>query len=457
VNFRLDENGVLMFRDRICVPDVLELKKQILEEGHRSSLSIHPGATKMYQELKTLFWWPGMKKEIVEFVYACLVCQKSKIEHQKLSGLMQPLFIPEWKWDSISMDFVGTLPKTVKGFDSIWVIVDRLTKSAHFVPMKTGMSVERLAEIYIDQVVRLHGIPSSIVSDRDPRFTSKFWESLQTALETKLRLSSAYHPQTNEQTDRIILSLEDFLRACVLEQGVSWVECLPLIKFTYNNNFHSSIGMAPCKALYGRRCRTPCCWYDLGESALLGPEVVQETTKKVKIIQEKMKASQSRQKSYHDKRRKDIEFQVGDHVFLRVNPAIGVGRSLKCRKLTPHFVGPFEIVEKVGVVAYRIALPPSLSNLHDVFHTFQLRKYGYDASHMIQVDDLEIRDNLTVETWPVRIEDREVKRLRRKEIVLVKVIWVGPTGESATWELESRMKVSYPELFPSGNFCYSYF
>jgi len=147
VDFRLDENGVLMFRDRVCVPDVLELKKRILEEGHRSSLSIHQGATKMYQDLKRVFWWPGMTKEIVEFVYACLVCQKSKIEHQKPLGLMQPLFVPKWKWDNIFMDFVGAMPKTVKGFDSIWVIVDRLTKSAHFVPIKTRMPVARLAEI----------------------------------------------------------------------------------------------------------------------------------------------------------------------------------------------------------------------------------------------------------------------------------------------------------------------
>jgi len=165
-----------------------------------------------------------------------------------------------------------------------------------------------------------------------------------------------------------------------------------------------------------------------------------------------LKASQSRQQSYHDKRRKDIEFQVGDHVFLRVNPVTGVGRALKCRKLTPRFVGPFEIVEKVGAVAYRIALPPSLLNLHDVFHMSQLWKYMYDESHVIQVDELKVRDNLTVETWPVRVEDREVKRLRGKEIVLGKVIWVGPIGESATWESESRMKDSYPELFPSGNF-----
>jgi len=234
------------------------------------------------------------------------------------------------------------------------------------------------------------------VSDRDPRFTSEFWENLQAALGTKLRLSFAYHPQTDGQMERTIQSLEDLLRACVLEQGVSWDECLALIEFTYNNSFHSSIRMAPFEALYGRRCRTPSCWYESGESALLGPDVVQETTEKVKMIQEKMRASQSRPKSYHDKRRKDIVFHVGDHVFLRVNPVTGVRRALKCRKLTPLFVGPFEIVEKVGAVAYQIALPPSLSNLHDVFHVSQLRKHVYDESHVIQVDELEVRDNLIV-------------------------------------------------------------
>jgi len=189
------------------------------------------------------------------------------------------------------MDFVGALLKTVKGFDSIWVIVNRLMKSAHFIPIKTSMYVARLAEIYIEQIVRLHGIPSSIVVDRDPRFTSKFWVSLQAALGTKLRLSSDYHSQTDGQTERTIQSLEDLLRACVLEQGVSWVKCLPLIEFTYNNSFHSSIEMSPFEALYGRRCRMPLCWYETGESALLGPDIVQETTEKVKMIQEKMKAS----------------------------------------------------------------------------------------------------------------------------------------------------------------------
>jgi hypothetical protein len=318
--------------------------------------------------------------------------------------------------------------------------------------MKINHSMQRLAEMYIEEIVKLHGIPSSIVSDRDPRFTSRFWKSLQDALGTKLRLSSAYHPQTDGQTERTIQSLEDLLRACVLDQGGSWDSHLPLIEFTYNNSFHASIGMAPYEALYGRRCRTPLCWYESGESAVLGPEIVQETTAKIKMIQERMKASQSRQKSYHDKRRKALEFQEGDHVFLRVTPVTGVGRALKSRKLTPRFVGPYQILQRIGEVAYRIALPPSLANLHDVFHVSQLRKYIADPSHVIQMDDVQVRDNLTVEVLPVKIDGREMKRLRGKEIALVKVLWGGPAGESWTWEREDQMKESFPTLFASGNF-----
>ncbi|XP_050889647.1 uncharacterized protein LOC127094933 [Lathyrus oleraceus] len=181
--------------------------------------------------------------------------------------------------------------------------------------------------------------------------------------------------------------------------------------------------MAPFEALYGRRCRAPLCWNESGESVVVGPELVQQTTDKIKMIREKMKVSQSRQKSYHNKRRKALEFEVDDHVFLRVTPITGVGRALKSRKLTPHFIGPYQISEKVGDVAYRITLPPSLSNLHVVFHVPQLRRYIADPSHIAQLDDVEVRDNLTVETLPMWIEDREVKQLRDKEIALVKVVW----------------------------------
>jgi hypothetical protein len=400
----------------------------------------------MYQDLKENFWWPGMKRQVAEFVASCLTCQKVKIEHQSPAGRIQSLDVPVWKWDSISMDFVVALPRTPRKYDSIWVVVDRLTKSAHFIPVKTNYTAQKYAEVYIAEIVRLHGVPTSIISDRDPKFTSHFWQALQEALGTKLRLSSAYHPQTDGQSERTIQTMEDLLRACVLDYQGSWDELLPLIEFTYNNSFHTSIGMAPYEALYGRKCRTPLCWYQDGESLMLGPELVQQTTEKVRAIQDKMKASQSRQKSYADKRRRDLEFAEGDHVFIRVTPTTGVGRAIKSRKLTPRFIGPYQILKRVGPVAYQVALPPHLSSLHDVLHVSQLRKYIPDPTHVVELDDIQLKSNLTFEVSPARIVDRRVKQLRTKEVALVKVLWNQKT-EEATWELEERIRKRYPELF----------
>jgi len=429
------------------VPGDLRLRKQILEEGHKSCLSMHPGMTKMYHDLKQSFWWKGMKTDIADFVASCLVYQKAKIEHQRPGGTLESLDIPQWKWDSVAMDFVTHLPKSVKGHDSIWEIVDRLTKCAHFLAINQKWSMDRLTELYVKEVVRLHGVPANIVSDRDPRFTSRFWQSLQAALGTQSRMSSAYHPQTDGQSERTIQSLEDLLRACVLDHMGSWSEMLPLVEFTYNNSYHTSIGMAPYEALYGRRCRTPLCWNQDGESLVLGPEFLQQTSEEVRAIQERMKATQSRQKSYADKRRRPLEFEAGDHVFLRVTPTASIGRAIKSRKLTPRFVGPYQILRRIGVAAYEIALPPHLTNLHNVFHVSQLRKYVADPSHVLESDDIQIREDLMVSTGPVRILDSQVKQLRGKEIKTVKVLW-DETTQEMTWEMEDRMKQSYPYLFP---------
>nr|KYP36684.1 Transposon Ty3-I Gag-Pol polyprotein [Cajanus cajan] len=261
VGFELGEDGILRFKGRVCLPQDVELKRVVLEEGHKSRLSLHPGMTKMYQDLKKTFWWSGMKREIAEYVAACLTCQKAKVEHQKLSGLMQQIEIPKWKWDSITMDFIVGFPRSARNSDAIWVVVDRLTKCAHFLSVNIKWSLEKLTQLYVREIVWLHGVPSSIISDRDPRFTSRFWQSLHQTLGMKLKLSFAYHPQMDGQSERTIQSLEDLLRACVLDHLGSWEEVLPLVEFTYNNSFHASIGMAPFEALYGRRCRTPLCWY----------------------------------------------------------------------------------------------------------------------------------------------------------------------------------------------------
>ena len=186
------------------MPDDAEMRRLVLKEGHKSRLSLHLGMTKMYQDLKENFWWQGMKKEVAQFVSACLTCQKAKVEHQKPGGMLQPLDISVWKWDSIVMDFVTYLPCTVRAHDAIWVVVDRLTKIAHFLAVNLRMSMAKLAQLYIREIVRLHGVPSSIVSDRDPRFTSRFWQTLQEAMGSRLRMSSAYHPQTDGLSERVI-------------------------------------------------------------------------------------------------------------------------------------------------------------------------------------------------------------------------------------------------------------
>lgn len=225
-----------------------------------------------------------------------------------------------------------------------------------------------------------------------------------------------------------------------------WNEILPLVEFTYNNGYHSSIGMAPFEALYGRRCRTPLCWFQDSGLVSVGPELLQQTSDKIKMIQERMKATQSRQKSYADRRRRPLEFNEGDHVFLRVTPTTGVGRAIKSRKLLPKFLGPYEILRRIGPVAYEIALPPQLANLHNVFHVSQLRKYVYDPTHVLEVDDIHVREDLTVETGPVRVLDVQTKKLRGKEICSVKVLWNDETQEM-TWELEDYMRKEYPHLF----------
>ncbi|KAA0035938.1 pol protein [Cucumis melo var. makuwa] len=442
--FSLSSDGGLLFESRLCVPSDSAIKTELLTEAHSSPFSMHPGSTKMYQDLKRVYWWRNMKREVAEFVSKCLVCQQVKAPRQKPAGLLQPLSIPEWKWENVSMDFITGLPRTLRGFTVIWVVVDRLTKSAHFVPGKSTYTASKWAQLYMSEIVRLHGVPVSIVSDRDARFTSKFWKGLQTAMGTRLDFSTAFHPQTDGQTERLNQVLEDMLRACALEFPGSWDAHLHLMEFAYNNSYQATIGMAPFEALYGKCCRSPVCWGEVGEQRLMGPELVQSTNEAIQKIRSRMHTAQSRQKSYADVRRKDLEFEIGDKVFLKVAPMKGVLRFERRGKLSPRFVGPFEILERIGPVAYRLALPPSLN---DVFHVSMLRKYVPDPSHVVDYEPLEIDENLSYVEQPVEVLAREVKTLRNKEIPLVKVLWQNHRVEEATWEREDDMRSRYPELF----------
>nr|ABA95128.1 retrotransposon protein, putative, Ty3-gypsy subclass [Oryza sativa Japonica Group] len=450
-DFHEDEHGTIWLGERLCVPDDKELKDLILTEAHQTQYSIHPGSTKMYQDLKEKFWWVSMRKEIAEFVALCDVCQRVKAEHQRPAGLLQPLQIPEWKWEEIGMDFITGLPRTSSGHDSIWVVMDRLTKVAHFIPVHTTYTGKRLAELYLARIMCLHGVPKKIVSDRGSQFTSKFWQKLQEELGTRLNFSTAYHPQTDGQTERVNQILEDMLRACALDFGGAWDKSLPYAEFSYNNSYQSSLQMAPFEALYGRKCRTPLFWNQTGERQLFGTEVLTEAEEKVRTVRERLRIAQSRQKSYADNRRRELTFEAGDYVYLRVTPLRGVHRFQTKGKLAPRFVGPYRILERRGEVAYQLELPSNMVGIHDVFHVSQLKKCLRVPEEQASSEHIDIQEDLTYVEKPIRILETSERRTRNKVIRFCKVQWSHHSEEEATWEREDELKAAHPHLFANSS------
>nr|GFA06634.1 putative reverse transcriptase domain-containing protein [Tanacetum cinerariifolium] len=335
-----------------------DLRTVIMHESHKSKYSIHPGSDKMYQDIKKLYWWPNMKAYIATYVSKCWTCAKVKAEHQRPSGLLVQPKIPEWKWDNITMDFVTKLPKTSQGYDTIWVIVDRLTKSAIFTPIRETDSMDKLAKIYLKEVVTRHGIPVSIISDRDP-------------------------------SERTIQTLEDMLRAYAID---------------------------------------------------FRKELIQETIEKIIQIKQKMQAARDRQKSYANKKRKPMDFHVGDKVMLKVSPWKGVVRFGKRGKLNPRYVGPFRVLEKVGTVSYKLELPQEVSRVHNTFHVSNLKKCYSDDPLTVPLDGIRIDDQLHFVEKPVEIMDREVKRLKRSCIPIIKVRWNSKRGPEFTWERKDQFK-----------------
>ncbi|GJS64229.1 putative reverse transcriptase domain-containing protein [Tanacetum coccineum] len=369
-NIKNDNVGGMLV-ENLKDPEKLRTEKTvIMHESHKSKYSIHPGSDKMYQDMKKLYWWPNMKADIATYVSKYLTCAKVKAEHQRPSGLMVQPDIPQWKWDNITMDFVTKLPKSSQGYDTIWVIVDRLTKSAIFVPMRETDPMDKLTRMYLKEVVMRHGIPILIICDRDPRFASNFWRSLQNALGTSLDMSTPYHLQTDGQSKRTIQTLEDMLRTCAIDFGKGWVNHLLLVEFSYNNSNHASIKAAPFEALYGQKCRSPICWA------------------------ERMQDARDRQKSYAYLKRKPMEFQVGDKVMLKVSPWKGVVRFGKRGKLNPRYVGTFKVLEKARSVAYKLELPQELSRVHNTFYVSNLKKCYADEPLVVSLDGLHFDDKL---------------------------------------------------------------
>nr|GEX45498.1 putative reverse transcriptase domain-containing protein [Tanacetum cinerariifolium] len=406
-------DGTKCLNGRSWIPCYGDMRTVIIHDSHKSKYSIHPGSDKMYQDMKKLYWWPNMKADIATYVS----------KHQRPSGLLVQPEIPVWKWDNITMDFVTKIPKSAQGYDTIWVIVDRLTKSAIFAPMRETDPLEKLEKLYLKEVVARHRIPVSIICDRDPRFASRFWKTLQKALGTSLDMSTTYHLETDKQSEWTIQTLEDMLRACMINFGKGWVNHLLLVEFFYNNNYHASIKAAPFEALYSRKCRSPVCWNEVGEFHLIGPELVQETIEKIVQIKQRMQAAQDRQRSYVDLKRKPLEFQVGDKVMLKVLPWKGVVHFGKRGKLNPRYVGPFKVIERIGSIAYKLELPEELSRVHNMFHVSNLKKCYANEPLAVPLDGLHFDDKLQFVEEPIEIMDHEVKRLRNSRVPIIKVRW----------------------------------
>ncbi|RVW17664.1 Retrovirus-related Pol polyprotein from transposon 17.6 [Vitis vinifera] len=334
-NWSMYEDGSVRFKGRLCVPKDVELRNELLADAHRAKYTIHPGNTKMYQDLKRQFWWSGMKRDIAQFVANCQICQQVKLNTRGLQGC---------------------------------------------------------CNLYL----YLSG-----------KFTKGFGH--------QLNFSTAFHPQIDGQSERVIQILEDMLRACVLDFGGNWADYLPLAED--------------------------------GESRLLGPEIVQETTEKIQLIKEKLKTAQDRQKSYADKRRRPLEFEEGDWVFVKVSPRRGIFRFGKKGKLAPRFVGPFQIDKRVGPVAYKLILPQQLSLVHDVFHVSMLRKCTPDPTWVVDMQDVQISEDTSYVEEPLRILEVGEHRFKNKVIPAVKVWWQHHGIEEATWEPEEEMRRHYPQLF----------
>ncbi|GJX06647.1 putative reverse transcriptase domain-containing protein [Tanacetum coccineum] len=409
--FEIRPDGTHCIKNQRWLPLFSNLRDLIMHESHKSKYSIHPGSEKMYQDLKKLYWWPNMKAIIAEYVGKCLTCSRVKAECQNPSGLLVQPKIPIWKWERITMDFVTKLPKTSNEHDTIWVIIDCLTKYAHFIPTRETNSMETLTRVYIKEIVSRHGVPIFIISDRDRYFTSRFWRSLQSALGTQLDMSTAYHPETDGQSERTIQTLKDMLRACIIDFG----------KALYG--YRTSIKAAPFEALYGQKCRSPVCWAKVGDVQLTRLDTIHETTEKIVQIRQRLQAARDQQRSYANVRRKPLEFQVGDRVMLKVSPQKGIIHFGKRGKLNPRYIRPFKILKRIGPVAYKLELPEELRNVNNTFHVSNLKKFLSDESLIIPMKELRLNDKLNFVEEPVEVMDREIKQLRQSRIPIVKVRW----------------------------------
>jgi len=418
------------------------MQTKLIAAFHSSALGGHSGVNATYHRLKKLFIWPGMKSDVDSFVKQCQICQQSKHSHTHPSGLLQPLPIPAGVWQDLSMDFIEGLPKS-EGYSVILVVVDRLTKFAHFLPVKHPYTVATIAQLFLENIVKLYGLPKSIVTDRDTIFVSHFWKQLFKLYKVDLSLSTAYHPQSDGQTKRVNQCLEMYLRCSVQDSPRTWKSWLSLAQLWYNSCFHSSLGCSPFKALYGFDPNLGLAVSTSETAPTEVSEVVEAREAHLQLLKQRLEQAQNRMKMQADRNRTDREFSVGDQVLLKLQPYTQSSvASRPYPKLAYKFFGPYKVTARIGKVAYRLELPDS-SNIHPVFHISQLKPYTPNYTPVFSTLPM-LTDLQAAETEPEMIRDRRLVKKGNNAIPQVLVTWSGLPKSTATWEDYHVLQARFP-------------
>lgn len=445
-NFSLQQ-GILLRKGKMLIVPGSSFQRKVLQYIHSSPEAGHVGYHKTLHKAKLDFYWPGMRKDIRRLVKECQVCQVNKSDNAFPAGLLQPLPIPQTPWLDIAMDFIEGLPPS-NGRTVIFTVVDRLTKFDHFFSLSHPYTAARVAEVFFSGVFKLHGLPRTIVSDRDVVFTSLFWQELFKAQGTTLAMSSAYHPQSDGQAETLNKAVEAYLRAYSGSKPKSWSTWLPMAEWHYNTSVHSSTGISPFQALYGMpppRLLS----YVAGTTA---NEAVDQHLKSLEqilsLLKENLRKAQSRMKWFADKKRSDRSFVQGDWVFLKLQPYRQKSVAMRHNmKLAPRYYGPFQVIQKIGTVAYKLELP-STSKIHPVFHVSCLKKkLGDQISPLPTLPPVD--EEGAVQPEPEQVLKRRMKKVGDHAATEVLVKWVGAAVEDSSWELLYKLKTAYPHLVGS--------
>ncbi|MCH79856.1 Ty3/gypsy retrotransposon protein, partial [Trifolium medium] len=425
-------DGLLLRRGRIWVSPASRFKQLLLREFHETLVGGHAGLSRTMKRLAENFYWDNMKKEAQLFIRQCVVCQKTKYLTGKPNGLLQPLPLPNNVWEDISMDFVTGLPNS-KGYTVIMVVVDRFSKGIHLGVLPTSFTAYKVAELFVSMVCKLHGLPKSIVSDRDPIFISRFWADLFKFSGTLLRMSSSYHPQTDGQTEVMNRTIEQYLRAFVHEKPSQWASLLPWAEYHYNTSVHTASGLSPFQVMFGKPPPSiPA--YITGTSSIDACDAVLASREEIlTLLRKKLAKAQLQMKASADKRRRDVDFPVGGWVYLKLQPYRQISVSgMKYHKLAKRFYGPYLILAKIGAVAYKLALPPQ-SKIHNVFHCSCLKLHeGPPPTTFDQLPPDSVENHPLV--VPLAILDFQSHLMDGQLVRFALVQWHGLLPDDTSWE-----------------------